>query len=77
MLSRCISEATKLISSSEGVIKPLKRSESTMIISDGLKAGEEIALQDPDAKPSDRKKGGKGEGGGGGGSMPMGMGRKG
>jgi multidrug resistance efflux pump len=59
------------------VIKPLKRSESTMIISDGLKAGEEIALQDPDAKPSDRKKGGKGDGGGGGGSMPMGMGRKG
>ncbi|MCC6588411.1 MAG: efflux RND transporter periplasmic adaptor subunit [Bryobacterales bacterium] len=61
------------------VIKPLKRSESTMIISDGLKAGEEISLQDPEAKPSDRKKGGQKSdgGGGGGGSMPMGMGRKG
>ena len=60
------------------VIKPLKRSESTMIISDGLKAGEEISLQDPEAKPSDRKKGGQKTDGGGGGSMPMGgMGRKG
>lgn len=59
------------------VVKPLKRSESTMIISEGLKPGEEVALQDPDAKPSDRKKGGKGEGGGGGPAMPMGMGKKG
>jgi len=59
------------------VVKPLKRSESTMIISEGLQPGEEVALQDPDAKPSERK-GGKGAGGGGGApAMPMGMGKKG
>jgi hypothetical protein len=57
-------------------VKPLKRSESTMIIAEGLKPGEEVALQDPEAKPTDRKKGGKSESGGGTG-MPMGMGKKG
>lgn len=59
------------------VVKPLKRSESTMIIAEGLKPGEEVALQDPEAKPNERKKGGKGEGGGSGPAMPMGMGKKG
>jgi multidrug resistance efflux pump len=59
------------------VVKPLKRSESTMIISEGLKPGEEVALQDPEAKPSDRKKGGKSDGGGNAPAMPMGMGKKG
>lgn len=55
------------------VIKPLKRSESLMIISEGLKAGEEVAMQDPDAKPSDRKKKQDAPSGGGGGpAMPMG-----
>jgi multidrug resistance efflux pump len=38
-------------------IKPLKRSESLMIVSEGLKSGEEVSLQDPEAKPSERKKG--------------------
>ena len=58
-------------------VKPLRRSESLMIISDGLKAGEEITMQDPEAKPSDRKKKGGGGGEGGGApAMPMGMGGK-
>lgn len=59
-------------------VKLLKRSESLMIIAEGLKAGEEISMQDPDAKPSDKKKGGGGGQGGGGGApaMPMGMGGK-
>ncbi len=55
------------------VIKPLKRSESLMIISEGLKAGEEVAMQDPEAKPTDRKKKQDAPSGGGGGpSLPMG-----
>ena len=56
-------------------VKLLKRSESLMIISDGLKAGEEISMQDPNAKPSNKKGGDKG-GGGAAPSMPMGMGGK-
>jgi hypothetical protein len=56
------------------VIQPMKRSESLMIISSGLKSGEEILMQDPDAKPSDNKKGApKGESAP---AMPMGMGGK-
>jgi HlyD family secretion protein len=55
----------------ERVIKPLKRSESTMVISDGLKQGEIIALADPNAKLGGGKK--KSDSGGG----PMGgMGAK-
>ncbi|MEZ5401642.1 MAG: efflux RND transporter periplasmic adaptor subunit [Bryobacteraceae bacterium] len=53
-------------------VKPLKRSESVMVIAEGLKPGEEVALQDPDAKPGEGKKGKKGGGGeGGGGGAPM------
>lgn len=44
----------------ERVIKPSKRSESTMVISSGLKPGETIALSDPMAKPGDKKKSEKG-----------------
>ncbi|MBM3793278.1 MAG: HlyD family efflux transporter periplasmic adaptor subunit [Acidobacteria bacterium] len=56
------------------VIQPLKRSESLMIVSSGIKSGEEILMQDPDAKPSDKKKGApKGESAP---AMPMGMGGK-
>jgi hypothetical protein len=55
-------------------VKPLRRSESLMIISTGLKAGEEVSMQDPNAKPSDKKKSGGGEGAAP--SMPMGMGGK-
>ena len=57
-------------------VKLLKRSESLMIISGGLKAGEEISMQDPDAKPSNKKGGDKGGGGGAAPAMPMGMGGK-
>ena len=35
----------------ERLIKPLKRSENTMIIADGLKENEIVALADPYAKP--------------------------
>lgn len=38
------------------VIKPAKRSESTMVIADGLKPGEIVALADPTAKKTDNKK---------------------
>jgi HlyD family secretion protein len=40
----------------ERVIKPLKRTESTMVISEGLNPGETIAMADPNAKPGDKKK---------------------
>ncbi|MFN7919596.1 MAG: efflux RND transporter periplasmic adaptor subunit [Bryobacteraceae bacterium] len=56
-------------------IKPLRRSESLMLISEGLKAGEEVAMQDPEAKPSDRKK--KGADAPKGGAPPMMPGGKG
>ncbi|HWR51541.1 MAG TPA: hypothetical protein VN428_10565, partial [Bryobacteraceae bacterium] len=43
----------------ERPIKPLKRSESVMVIADGLKPGEMVALADPTATPGDKAK--KGE----------------
>jgi biotin carboxyl carrier protein len=46
-------------------IKALKRSENVMIISSGLKAGEIIAMANPEAKPGDKKKGDSKSGGGG------------
>lgn len=55
----------------ERLIKPLKRSESTLIVESGLNAGELVALSNPNAKPGDKKKkADKSEGGGGG--APMG-----
>jgi hypothetical protein len=49
-------------------VKPLKRSESTMVIASGLSPGEVVALSDPTVRPSD-KKAEKPQGGGGG--MPV------
>jgi multidrug efflux pump subunit AcrA (membrane-fusion protein) len=40
----------------EREIKPLKRSESVMVIASGVKPGEVIAIADPNAKPGDKKK---------------------
>jgi hypothetical protein len=42
-------------------IKLMKRSENTMVIAEGLKAGDEIALTDPEAKPGSKtpEKGGE------------------
>ena len=40
----------------ERVIKPMKRSESVMVIASGVKPGEVIAMSDPFAKPGDKKK---------------------
>lgn len=37
-------------------IKPLKRSENVMIIAEGVKPGETIAMANPEAKPGDKKK---------------------
>lgn len=37
-------------------IKPAKRSESTLVIAEGLKAGEIIAMANPDAKPGTKQK---------------------
>ena len=37
------------------VVKLARRSESTMVISEGLKPGDVIALSDPTAKPTDKK----------------------
>jgi hypothetical protein len=45
------------------VIKPAKRSESTMVIADGVKPGEIVALSDPTAKKTDEKSKEKGPGG--------------
>jgi hypothetical protein len=39
----------------ERFIKPLKRSENTMVISEGLGAGDIVALADPFAKPGAKK----------------------
>jgi multidrug efflux pump subunit AcrA (membrane-fusion protein) len=57
----------------ERVIKPLKRSESVMILASGVKAGEVIALSDPNAKPGDQKKKDGAGGGGGASGAPAGM----
>jgi multidrug efflux pump subunit AcrA (membrane-fusion protein) len=40
----------------ERAIKPLKRSESVMVIAEGLKPGEMVALADPTATPGDKDK---------------------
>lgn len=57
-------------------IKLSKRSESTIVVSSGVKPGEEISLADPDAKPGEKgkKEAAPGGGGGGGavGTMPGG-----
>ena len=61
----------------ERIIKPLKRSESIMVVASGLSAGETVALADPNVKPGDKKKtagpGAAGNGGGGGGGGGMGL----
>jgi hypothetical protein len=54
----------------ERAIRPLKRSESSMIIESGVKPGEVIALADPNAKPGDKKGGSNGGSGGGPAGMP-------
>ena len=55
----------------ERLIKPLKRSESTLVVESGLKSGEVVALSNPNAKPGDKKKKDEKSGEGGGGA-PMG-----
>jgi hypothetical protein len=56
----------------ERVFKPLKRSESTMVVEGGLKPGEIVALSDPTAKKDDKKKAGKSEKSGAMGALPGG-----
>jgi multidrug resistance efflux pump len=53
-------------------IKPLKRSESTMVIAEGLKAGEILALADPTARKGEKKE--QKPAAGAGPSMPVGGG---
>lgn len=60
----------------ERVLKPLKRSESTLVLEGGLKPGEVIALADPTEKPGDKKKK-QAESKGGGGNAMGAMGSKG
>ncbi len=55
-------------------IKPIKRSESVMIISSGVKAGDVIAMANPDAKHGDKKKKDDAKGGGAAASLPGGKG---
>ena len=55
-------------------IKPIKRSESVMIISSGVKAGDVIAMANPDAKPGDKKKKDEAKGGDAAASLPGGKG---
>ena len=55
-------------------IKPLKRSESTMVISEGLKAGELIALADPTARKGEKKGKEEKSSGGSGPAIPAGGG---
>ncbi|MCP5119348.1 MAG: HlyD family efflux transporter periplasmic adaptor subunit [bacterium] len=72
----------------ERMIKPLKQSESTMVIAEGLSEGEIVALADPNAKPGEKRRaqpsgsvgGGSpmgGFGGGGGGARGGGGGGRG
>lgn len=53
-------------------IKPIKRSESVMIVSSGVKPGDVIAMADPDAKPGDKNK--SGQKGGAAAALPGGKG---
>jgi hypothetical protein len=48
----------------ERAVKLAKRSESTMVISEGLRAGEEIALSNPVRQDSKKKEAAKPDGGG-------------
>ena len=50
--------------------KPLKRSESTMVVASGLQPGEIVALADPTAQKDDKKKGAKPDNGGAMGALP-------
>lgn len=52
-------------------VKPLKRSESVMVIAEGVRPGEVVALADPTAKKSDRKERSD-KGGGAMGALPGG-----
>ncbi len=52
---------------------PLKRSESTMVVSKGLEPGEVVALADPFAKKDDKKKAKSGDGAMG--ALPGGAGK--
>jgi hypothetical protein len=47
----------------ERPIKPLKRSESVLVVGDGVKPGELVALSDPNAKEKKGKTGGSKKGG--------------
>ena len=51
------------------IIKPLKRTESTMIVESGLRVGELIAMSDPHEKPGAKKAADKPAGGAGGGAL--------
>jgi biotin carboxyl carrier protein len=57
------------------IIRPMKRSENLMVIAEGVKPNDIVALADPFAKPGDKKK--KGEGGGSGAPAGLPMGGKG
>jgi hypothetical protein len=56
----------------ERVLKPLKRSESVMVVAEGVKPGEIIALGDPTVRPGDKKKKQEEKSSSGGGAIPMG-----
>jgi hypothetical protein len=58
------------------LVKPLKRSESTMVIAEGLQAGELVALADPTARKGEKKKEEK-PAGGSGPTIPAGGGSRG
>ncbi|MBS1876412.1 MAG: efflux RND transporter periplasmic adaptor subunit [Acidobacteria bacterium] len=54
------------------IIKPFKRSESVMVIAEGLKPGEVVALADPTAKKTDSKNAKKTDNGGAMSALPGG-----
>jgi hypothetical protein len=56
----------------ERAIQPLKRSETTTVVADGLQPGETIALADPTETADSKKKKGEKKDAGGGGGSPMG-----
>lgn len=58
----------------ERQIKPLKQSESTVVVAEGLQEGEIVALADPTAKPGEKRSSQPAPSGGGGAAPIPGMG---
>ena len=64
-MSKSHSTTQEVAAAEERAVKLLRQSESTMVISEGLKAGEVVALSDPTAGTGSKNQGKKSGGGAG------------